>query len=191
MSNIEIERKYKINEEIFDKIKKYFDDKRIVGKVEKQNDIYFSPEHFPFFGGDIDNEALRIRILDDKNVLSYKKFYYATEEAPAHCDEHEMEIDDIDKMKMILSDLRINEAFTLKKERLIYNYEGIEVALDIVDNLGYFAELEIKNQDDIDGSSKVMNKLIKSFSITEDMRNYDGYSYLLFNKQNNQMDLIS
>lgn len=185
MSNIEIERKYKISEKIFDKIKKYFEDKDIVEKIEKQNDIYFSPEHFPFFGGSIDNEALRIRILDDKNVLSYKKFYYATEEAPAHCDEHEMEIDDIDKMKMIFRDLRIKEAFTLKKERLIYLYNGIEVSLDIVDNLGYFVELEIKNQDDINGSSEVMNELIKIFGVTEDMRNYEGYSYLLFNKTNN------
>lgn len=185
MSNIEIERKYRINEELFEGIKEYFDDKKILGKIEKQNDIYFSPEHFPFFGGSIDNEALRIRVLDDKNVLSYKKFYYATEDEPAHCDEHEMEIDDIDKMKMILHDLRINEAFTLKKDRLIYNYEGIEVALDVVDNLGYFVELEIKNQDDIDGSSKIMNELINSFKITEDMRNYEGYSYLLFNNQNN------
>ncbi|MDE6142073.1 MAG: class IV adenylate cyclase [Bacilli bacterium] len=185
MSNIEIERKYRINKEIFDKIQKYFDDKKIVGKVEKQNDVYFSPSHFPFFGGNIDNEALRIRILDNKNILSYKKFYYATEDAPAHSDEHEIEIDDIDKMKLILKDLRINEAFTLKKERTIYLYDGIEVSLDIVENLGYFVELEIKNQDDIGYASKVMQILIESFSITEDMRNYEGYSYLLFNANNN------
>lgn len=181
MSDIEIERKYKINEEIFDKIKKYFAEVDVVGKEEKQNDIYFSPKHFPFFGGNIDNEALRIRILDDRHVLSYKKFYYATEDMPAHCDEHEIEIDDIDKMKLILSDLRIEEAFTLKKDRVIYNYEGIEVSLDVVDNLGCFVELEIKNQEDIQASSDIMNKLIQDFSITEDMRNYEGYSYLLFN----------
>lgn len=30
---------------------------------------------------------------------------------PAHCDEHEMVIEDVEKMKLILKDLRINEAF--------------------------------------------------------------------------------
>lgn len=185
MSDVEIERKYKINEAIFEKIKKYFNDLGVDGKLEKQNDIYFSPQHFPFFGGNIDNEALRIRILDDRNVLSYKKFYYATGEELAHSDEHEMEIDDVDKMKLILRDLRIDEAFTLKKDRIIYDYEGIEVSLDIVDNLGYFVELEIKKQDDILASSIIMNKLTHEFAVTEDMRNYDGYSYLLFNANKN------
>lgn len=30
---------------------------------------------------------------------------------PANCDEHEMVIEDVEKMKLILKDLRINEAF--------------------------------------------------------------------------------
>jgi hypothetical protein len=34
-------------------------------KIEKQNDIYLSPLHFPFFGGEIDNECLRIRVPDE------------------------------------------------------------------------------------------------------------------------------
>jgi len=37
-----------------------------------QQDIYFSPFLCPFFGGDINNEALRIRVLDEKNILNYK-----------------------------------------------------------------------------------------------------------------------
>lgn len=182
---MEIERKYKINEEIYENIKNYFADRRVDYAIEHQNDIYFSPKHFPFFGGDIDNEALRIRVLGKKNILSYKKFYEKTDEIPAHSDEHEIEVNDIERMKLILSDLRIEEAFTLKKERSIYMYEGIEVSLDIVDNLGYFVELEIKNQEDIDGSLKVIDKLVNDFSINEDMRNYDGYAYLLYNLNHN------
>lgn len=117
MENIEIEMKYKITNEIYEKIIKYFKAEKILAVVENQNDMYFSPTHFPFFGGKIDNECLRIRILENKNILSYKKFIPKDKKSPAHCIEHELEISDGEKMKLILEDLRIEEAFTLKKER--------------------------------------------------------------------------
>jgi len=95
MKNIEIEMKYKITKEIYDEIISYFKINKFKEKVEKQNDIYFSPKHFPFLGGEIDNECLRLRILDSKNILSYKKFVKATSDEPAHCIEHELEVSDI------------------------------------------------------------------------------------------------
>ncbi len=81
-------------------------------KQKKQNDIYFSPLHFPFLGGEIDNECLRLRILETKNILSYKKFIPPTDNEPAHCIEHELEIHDPETLKLILNDLRIKEEFT-------------------------------------------------------------------------------
>lgn len=92
-----------------------FEEKNQTYQLEKQNDIYFSPIHFPFLGGEIDNECLRIRVLEDKNILSYKKYIPATSKDPSHCIEHELEIKDIEKMKFILEDLRISEVFTLKR----------------------------------------------------------------------------
>ncbi len=193
MSNIEIEMKYRITKEIYDNIFEYFNKEKVESKVEKQNDIYFSPIHFPFLGGEIDNECLRLRVLDSKNILSYKKFVSAIGDEPAHCIEHELEISDIEKLKLILNDLRIKEEFTLKKERRSFIYNNIEISLDMVDNLGYFVELEIINQENINRSLEVMNKLVKRFRITEEMRNYDGYSYLLFNEKNKESsgDIVS
>lgn len=176
--------KYKITENIYHNFIKYLEKEQIEAKEEYQNDIYFSPTHFPFLGGEIDNECLRLRVLEDKNILSYKKFIPATEEEPSHCIEHELEINDIEKLKLILNDLRIEEAFTLKKQRKYYVYkEQIEIALDMVDQLGYFVELEIIDTKDINHSLEKMHRLIEKFGITEDMRNYDGYSYLLFSKK--------
>lgn len=187
MNNIEIEMKYKITKKIYDEIIEYFKIGNIKAEVEKQNDIYFSPIHFPFFGGEIDNECLRLRILEDKNILSYKKFIPPTKNEPAHCIEHELEISDTEKLKLILNDLRIKEAFTLKKERKIFIYKNnIEISLDTVDNLGYFIELEIINNKNINESVNEINEFIKNFKITESMRNYDGYSYLLFNEKNKE-----
>lgn len=186
MNDIEIEKKYKITKEIYEEIIEYFKKENIDYKLEMQNDVYFSPVHFPFFGDKIDNECLRLRILDDRNILSYKKFIPANESKPAHCIEHELEISDIEKIKLILNDLRVNEEFTLKKERKIFIYkDNIEISLDKVDDLGFFIELEIKNSDNINDSLNSMNEFTKNFKITESMRNYDGYSYLLFNKKSN------
>ena len=82
-----------------------------------------------------------------------------------------------------IKDLRIEEAFTLKKERRKIIYKDIiEIALDKVDNLGFFIELEIINTDNLDKALDIMNEFIDKFGITDDMRNFDGYSYLLYNK---------
>lgn len=190
MKNIEIEKKYRITEEIYNNIKNYFQKENIEPKTEQQNDVYFSPIHFPFLGGEIDNECLRLRILDTKNILSYKKFVPETDKEPAHCIEHELEIVDIENLKLILNDLRIKEEFTLKKTRNSYLYNNIEISLDIVENLGYFIELEIIHQENIEKSLEDMNRMIDKFGITEKMRNYDGYSYLLFHEKNKELHKI-
>lgn len=156
-------------------------------KKEFQNDIYFSPRHFPFFGADIDNECLRLRILENKNILSYKKFIPETPKEPAHCIEHELEITDIEKLRLILADLRIDEEFTLKKERLIFTYNNVlEISLDKVENLGEFIELELINSIPTDENNFILEEFASKFNLTESMRNYDGYSYLLYNKRISQ-----
>lgn len=182
MNNIEIERKYKINNNTYENVLNYLEDKSSDKKTEHQNDIYFSPLHFPFFGGEIDNECLRLRILKDKNILSYKKFIPATPNEPAHCIEHEISIADVEKLKLILNDLRIEEAFTLKKERIKFVKNNIEICLDKVENLGHFIELEIINQDNLSEVISELDEFVKKFNITEEMRNYDGYSYLLWSQ---------
>lgn len=58
--------------------------------------------------------------------------------------------------------------------------------MDIVDHLGYFIELEIIKHENINEAVNNINGFIKKFKITESMRNYDGYSYLLFNEKNKE-----
>lgn len=181
MKNIEIEAKYIIDEEKFIEIEKYFDDNGYTFSEESQHDIYFSPTHFPFFGGEINNEALRIRVLDDKNILNYKKFIDKTETSDSYNIEHEMEIDNVSMFKQILKDLRIEEAFTLIKKRKKYIIDGIiEIALDNVKDLGYFIELEIINSDNLDKATELKDMLVKEFGLKEEMRSYKGYGYMLY-----------
>ncbi len=187
MKNIEIEAKYKINSEIYDDMLKYLTSKNYVEKQEKQHDIYFSPINFPFFGGTIDNECLRIRVLNDKNILSYKKFVAKTEDKSSYCIEHEIEVEDIEGLKRILEDLRIEETITIKKLRRSFNIENLlELSLDDVVDLGKFVELEIKNEEELEKSLQIMKEITSKFSLTEEMRDYDGYSYLLYENFKNK-----
>lgn len=181
--------KYKITKKIFNEIVEYFNNCDMKIDVKKQHDIYFSPILFPFFGGKIDNECLRIRVLEDKNILSYKKYIPSTDSAPAHSIEYELKVSDIDELKLILSDLRIEEAFTLKKERRSVIYKkNIEISLDIVSDLGYFIELEVINHENIDEALNDIKDFTQKFLITDSMRNYDGYSYLLYNAKNKRLN---
>lgn len=51
MEKTEIERKYKITKNIYDEVTELLNNKNLNFKLEKQNDIYFSPTNFPFFVG--------------------------------------------------------------------------------------------------------------------------------------------
>lgn len=188
MKNIEVEAKYRIDENKYNEILEYFINEKYEFKEERQHDIYFSPKHFPFLGGEIDNECLRIRVLDDKNILSYKKFVGKTEEKSSYCIEHEIEVEDIEGLTNILNDLRIEKIITIKKIRKTFDIKDIlEVSLDYVDDLGYFIELEIKKENNSVASSDLMIELADKFKLTEDMRDYEGYSYLLYEKYKNNL----
>lgn len=183
MKNIEIEAKYKIDEKKYEEILDFLMKKEFKCKEERQHDIYFSPQHFPFLGGQIDNECLRIRVLDTKNILSYKKFVDKTEDKNSYCIEHEIEIEDIDTLTKILNDLRIDKTITIKKERKSFYIDDLlEVSLDDVDGLGKFVELEIKNEGKLSQGLNTIKELTEKFMLSEDMRDYEGYSYLLYEK---------
>lgn len=185
MKNIEIESKYIIDKNLYQKIENYFKKNGYTYSEEVQYDIYFSPIFCPFFGGKINNESLRIRKVGGKNILNYKKFIGKTDKADSYCIEHEMEIDNVPMFKQILEDLRIEEAFTLIKKRKKYIFNNLlEVSLDDVTDLGYFIEIElIGSEKDIDQAMELRDKLIKEFNLKEEMQSYKGYGYMLFEKK--------
>jgi len=185
MKNIEIESKYIIDKNLYKTIENYFKRNGYTYSEEVQHDIYFSPILCPFFGGKIDNESLRIRKVDDKNILNYKKFIGKTDQADSYCIEHEMEIDNVPVFKQILEDLRIEEAFTLIKKRKKYIFDALlEISLDDVTGLGYFIEIELINSEkNIDKAIESRDRLIREFNLKEEMQSYKGYGYMLFEKK--------
>lgn len=151
---------------------------------KEQNDIYFSPKYRPFFGGDIDDECLRIRVMGDKYILSYKKIFFGKSDADIHLEEHESDVSDLGQTIKILECLDIEKVLTLHKIRDSFMYEGIfEISLDNVFDLGYFIEIEVKdNTLPVDVANQKLKDLVLSLELKLSSRNLDGYANMLYRK---------
>ena len=169
-SSIEIEIKLEIEEEQY---KKLFD-------------IYFSPENPAFFGGDIDDECIRIRIQKDKYILCYKKIYMGNDEEDIHIVEYETEVSNLDDTINILKGVRINKVCDLIKERDSFIYKNLfEISLDKVKDLGYFVEIEVYDKNiPINEANQLLLNFVKELNLDITRRNLKGYSYLMYDKLN-------
>ena len=180
----EIEIKLEITENEYDKLLSYLLKNGSNHTKKEQNDIYFSPKYRPFFGDDIDDECLRIRIMKDKNILSYKKIFFGSSDDDIHLEEHESDVSDLEQVIKILNCLDIEKVLTLHKIRDSFMYQDIfEISLDKVTDLGYFIELEIKDDSlSVYDANTKLKDLVTSFDLSLISRNLEGYATMLYQK---------
>ncbi len=156
-SDIETEIKIKLSKEEFGIIENIMKNKAKFLKNNKQYDTYYQPLHRKFLkkNKEIINEWLRIGIRGNKKNLNYKNWY-----DNMYCDECEVEIDNDKSLDKIFGILGLEKIAVVNKIRNTYLYlNKYEVALDYVDNLGYFIEIEVKKYDD--DAIKEYDNLIK------------------------------
>ena len=186
--SIEIEIKLEIEEEQYNSLFNYFSKENNKHINKKQHDIYFSPENPPFFGGDIDDECIRIRIQKDKYILCYKKIYMGNEEQDIHIVEYETEVSNLEATINILKGVRINKVCDLIKDRDSFIYKNLfEISLDKVKDLGYFVEIEVYDKNiPINEANQLLLNLLKELNLDITRRNLKGYSYLMHDKLNSK-----
>ena len=101
-----------------------------------------------------------------------------------YCDEYEVEIDNDKNLDKIFGILGLEKITVVNKTRNTYLYlNKYEVALDYVDNLGYFIEIEVKKYDD--NVIKEYDNLIKiAKDLNLNLNNIDkrGYPYHIIYK---------
>lgn len=171
--NIETEIKIRLSEKEF----KYLDsimkvDAKYINKIE-QKDVYYQPISRPFINKNKIIEWLRIGERGGRNIINYK-YWYST-----HCDEYEVEFDNVDSLKKIFSAIGLEKVATVDKVRKLYLYKDkYEIALDFVKDLGYFIEIEVKKYDkDIETEYKDLLMLAKVFNLSLDNIDKRGYPY--------------
>ena len=105
-----------------------------------QRAIYYEPSNKRFTDCEPIREWLRIRTEGNKKVLGYKYCH------DKYCDEYEVSIDNDTALMKIFEAIGLKEIAVVSKKRIQYMYEDkYEFSFDIVDNLGYFVEIEVKN----------------------------------------------
>lgn len=142
-----------------------------VGPAVIQTDRYFSHPSRDFAKSD---EALRIRSVGEKNYVTYKgpKIDAATKTRQ----EVELPIEGTPQGATRFSELLVLLGFTLvgavrKERRTASTSKGdqhIEIAIDHVDGLGWFAEIElIAKLGDLDAAQATVLDLAKTLGLTE------------------------
>ncbi len=105
--------------------------------TREERDIYFNHPSRDFEQTD---EAFRIRVIDKRNILTYKG--PKLDERTKTRFEEEVAFDDFESMKTILLKLGFVLVDEVVKQRSIYVLNDIEICVDRVDGVGDFIELE-------------------------------------------------
>jgi adenylate cyclase class 2 len=106
--------------------------------LQVERDVYFNAPDRDFGSSD---EALRIRYGGSEPVLTYKGPRLPGE-GPKAREEICVSVDRGDLMELLLQRLGFRPAAQVVKERDLYQLEGATIALDLVEALGTFIEIE-------------------------------------------------
>jgi adenylate cyclase class 2 len=185
MENTEIEKRFSVkNKSDFLKMlnrvgKKIFENHQI--------DTYYSPSHRNFLEEKHPFEWLRLRDNQGKYMLTYKHWYPERVKESTHCDEYESKIENIESFRKILKALNFNEVVVVDKKRSAYIIENLEIAVDDVNDLGMFIEIEIKNHyESVEDGTKQIFALAKKLGLEELPEDHPvriGYPLPLYRKK--------
>lgn len=179
--NKELEIKIEVSLDIFIKLEKEISTKGEKLAEKTQEDIYYSPSDESFY--DHGDKCLRIRKEEKEIYLSYKQIYHERLN-DRFIDEYETKIGDFDSMDQILSALKFRRDIVVKKHRKEFAYgDKFLIALDEVEGLGHFIEIENKNEGkSIEQRNKELVQLAISLGLDLSMQNEEGYSNMLYKR---------
>lgn len=131
----------------------------IAVETEKHLDIYYNSPYRDFCTTD---EALRIRSVNGKSILTYKgkKIDTVSKTRP----EYETEVDG-ESAREILNALGFIESGVVSKQREIFKFDNLTIALDHVDDLGDFIEVEKQAMDNVEAHLCDIFDFLKNFDI--------------------------
>jgi predicted adenylyl cyclase CyaB len=151
-----------------------------------QMDHYYSPQQRSYLEHKYPYEWLSVRERQSKCLLNYKHFHPEGAERHEYCDEYEIEIDNPETARKILEALGFEYLVTVKKARSEFVVDDeLSIALDVVDNLGQFVEIEAI--DDAGGGISGARMAVRKYAEEQlglDLHSADprGYPYQLLKK---------
>lgn len=149
-----------------------------------QKDIYYTPAHENFLEKKPISEWLRIRNTNDEKTINYKNWSNNDSNNKISCKEIEIGIDDYNGMIEMLEALDFKKIIVVEKIRNSWEYNGIIISLDSINNLGDFVELEFKTNlfDNEEDSLNYIKETINNLNIKVGEQIFAGYPQLVMNK---------
>lgn len=113
-------------------------------KVQHQVDTYYNHPQRDFLTADPVKEWLRIRETGKTTLINYKNWHHTKEQHGISCDEYETVVENADTLKEIFVKLQFERICVVDKRRTTWEYKDVEVAIDRIEGLGDFIELEAR-----------------------------------------------
>lgn len=179
---IEIKLKLKDNKPLLEFLK----EKGSFQYEKNQRDEYFTPAHRDFIKEKPVKEWLRLRKEENKYSLNYKNWHIEADGKSYHCDEYEVKLDDIGKTKKIFKALDFKPLIVVNKKRKVFVFKDYEIALDEVDELGDYIEVEYIARESGVSAKEVADKMKKFIEKTGCQileQDFKGYPFLLLKKK--------
>ena len=166
-NKVELELKLKVDNDTYKKVLNRFNSTS--SEKLEQIDTYYIPEF-----KDFNDEWLRIRNENGKNILSYKKRLEDN-----YREEIETIIDNYNNLHLILTNLgfKIKGRELKNKIKILYK-DKYEFSFDDVKNIGLFIEIEVKKIEysvieEINNLYKILNDFSLSIDLIDNKKYYD------------------
>ena len=133
--------------------------------VETHLDLYFS---HPFRDFARTDEALRIRVKEGGARLTYKGPKLDSETKSRR--ELTVRVDDAGALESVLESMGFSRAAVVKKRRTKYSLGEAVVAVDDVEGLGTFIEVELSGGEDWEAQKRIALDILERLGIAESIR---------------------
>jgi adenylate cyclase, class 2 len=146
-------------------------------ETQTEEDTYYNAPNRDF---GLTDEALRVRQTGKKDIITYKGPKNTLMGSKIR-EEYNVSIDDPISFNSILERLGYRPVAHVKKIREYYTYEDFSIALDNVDDLGTFIEIELITENEIQKAARRVDELAEKLGVTGE-RISTSYLELLLSK---------
>jgi len=154
----------------------------------RQIDTYFNTRGRDFLASDIVSEWLRLRTetipgSPAHSSINFKRWLPLGSREPSHCDEYESAVADVDAVRLLLEALGCTAMITVDKTRREWCLDDVKIALDTVNGLGDFIELEYAGDaPTVPEAAEVLSETITRLGMPFGQQHRCGYPHMLMDR---------
>lgn len=149
-----------------------------------QKDTYYIPAHRDFLAPEYPFEWPRLRETSRGASMNYKHFHPENTKVTEYCDEFETALENPASAAKIFAALDMKPAIVVNKSRSTWLYMDVEIAIDDVDELGSFIELEATTPFATpEEGTKYLHSVLEELGAELGAQDFRGYPYLLLEKR--------